>query len=114
MTAPLTVEIELKELLIELKQSIKDLDTKQDQRFNALEAKTDQRFNALEAKTDQRFNTLENKIENLTKTVTILSEKFDGLDKRVNKLENTQTTQLWALIALLIGAFVKFGFFPNI
>jgi predicted nuclease with TOPRIM domain len=103
MTAPLTVEIELKELLIELKQSIKDLDTKQDQRFNALEAKT-----------DQRFNTLENKIENLTKTVTILSEKFDGLDKRVNKLENTQTTQLWALIALLIGAFVKFGFFPNI
>ena len=92
MTAPLTVEIELKEILIELKQSIKDLDTKIDQRFNALE----------------------NKVENLDKTVTTLSEKFDGLDKRVTKLENTQTTQLWALIALLIGAFVKFGLFPNI
>jgi uncharacterized coiled-coil DUF342 family protein len=42
-----------------------------------------------------------------------LSEKLDGIDKRVSKLEGTQTTQLWALIVLLVGAFLKFGFFPN-
>ena len=42
-----------------------------------------------------------------------VSEKLDGIDKRVSKLEGTQTTQLWALIILLVGAFLKFGFFPN-
>lgn len=42
-----------------------------------------------------------------------VSEKLDGIDKRVSKLEGTQTTQLWALIILLVGAFLKLGFFPN-
>ena len=41
------------------------------------------------------------------------SEKLDGIDKRVSKLESTQTTQLWALIVLLVGAFLKFAFFAN-
>ena len=113
MTTPLTVEIELKDLLIELRQSVKDLDAKQEQRFKELEQKTEQRFNQLEEKTEQRFKELENKVDKIGTTVTALSEKLDSLDKRVGKLESTQATQLWALIALLIGAFIKFGFFPN-
>ena len=42
-----------------------------------------------------------------------VSDKLDGIDKRVSKLESTQTTQLWALIVLLVGAFLKFAFFAN-
>jgi predicted nuclease with TOPRIM domain len=63
---------------------------------------------------------IENKIDKLTEKVTTLeiavaalSEKFDGMDRRVLKLENTLTIQLWALILAVVGAIVKFGFFPN-
>jgi hypothetical protein len=42
-----------------------------------------------------------------------LDEKLDSVDKRVNGLESNQNRQIWVLIVAVIGAIVKFGFFPN-
>jgi tetrahydromethanopterin S-methyltransferase subunit G len=62
---------------------------------------------------DDRFGRIEQKLEALPR----IEARLDSLDKRVENLEGSQRSQIWALIITVIGAtitaVVKFGFFPN-
>jgi chaperonin cofactor prefoldin len=97
-----TVTFSLEDFLIRLEEKI-------DKRFAELNQKIDKQF----ADVNQKIDKLTDKVNALEVTVSALSEKVDGMDRRVIKLENTLTIQLWALIGVIVSAVVKFGFFPN-
>lgn len=60
-------------------------------------------------KIDDRLKRIEQKLEVLPKIETEITQlRADSTD-----LKSNQRYQIWALIVLLMGAFVKFGFFPN-
>lgn len=79
MNEPVTVTYSLEEVLKELRQEIKDVNTKLD-----------------------KLNTIEVEIAKL-------SQKIEGMDNRLKTVEGTQKNQVWALIVLLAGAFVTAG-----
>ena len=79
MNEPVTVTYSLEEVLKELKQEIKDVNTKLD-KLNSIEVE-----------------------------IAKLSEKVEGMDNRLKTVEGTQRNQVWALIVLLAGAFVTAG-----
>jgi prefoldin subunit 5 len=60
-------------------------------------------------KIDDRLERIEQKLEVLPKIETEITQ----LRADITDLKSNQRYQIWALIVLLMGAFVKFGFFPN-
>ncbi len=78
MNEQITVPYDLADILKELKQDIKDVNTKLD-------------------KQSEKLNTIEVNIATLT-------EKVDGMDKRLEKVEGTQKNQVWTLIGILATA----------
>lgn len=83
MNEPVTVSYDLVEVLKELKQDIKGLNTKLD-------------------KQSEKLNTIE-------VNIATLNEKVDGMDKRLEKVEGTQKNQVWTLIAILATAILGLG-----
>ncbi|EAZ88274.1 hypothetical protein [Crocosphaera chwakensis] len=90
MNEPVTVTYSLEEVFKriedkidnnqkEIKQEIKDINTKLD-KLNGIEVK-----------------------------IATLTEKVEGMDKRLEKVEGTQKNQVWALIILLAGAIATAG-----
>ena len=51
--------------------------------------------------------------EKLTGEIKTLDEKVDGLAKRIDNQEFVSRGVLIGLIVAILGAFAKFGFFPN-
>ena len=84
MNEPITVPYDLADILKELKQDIKEVNTKLD-------------------KQSEKLNTIEVNIAGLT-------EKVEGIDNRLKVVEGTQKNQVWALIVLLGGAIVTASF----
>ena len=73
-------------------------------------------FSRLEQKIDDNQKELNHKLESLQKDVTdlkvgvaTLTEKVEGMDKGLEKVEGTQKNQVWALIVLLAGAIATAG-----
>lgn len=73
-------------------------------------ARFDRRFD----KIDERFDKIDEKLENLQKEITDvkieqakLSEKIDGLSKRVDNQEFTNRGILIALVVAIIGSVAK-------
>ncbi|MGK7881375.1 MAG: hemolysin XhlA family protein [Crocosphaera sp.] len=83
MNEQITVPYDLADILKELKQDIKDVNTKLD-------------------KQSEKLNTIEVNIATLT-------EKVDGMDKRLEKVEGTQKNQVWTLIGILATAILGLG-----
>ncbi len=83
MNEPVTVSYDLVEVLKELKQDIKGLNTKLD-------------------KQSEKLNTIE-------VNIATLNEKVDGMDKRLEKVEGTQKNQVWTLIGILATAILGLG-----
>lgn len=83
------------------------------------------------AKFDQRFDRLEQRLDRIDTDLTDLKiaqtkldgklgrveDKIDILDHRVQRLEDNQNKQIWALILAILGALItatiRFGFFPK-
>ena len=65
------------------------------------------------AKIDGRLEHIKSGQADIKVSLARLDEKLDSVDKRVNGLESNQNRQIWVLIVAVIGAIVKFGFFPN-
>jgi len=64
-------------------------------------------------KIDSQLEHIESGQADIKVSLAHLEEKLDSVDKRVNGLESNQNRQIWVLIVAVIGAIVKFGFFPN-
>ena len=64
-------------------------------------------------KIDSRLEHIKSGQTDIKVSLARLEEKLDSVDKRVNGLESNQNREIWVLIVAVIGAIVKFGFFPN-
>ena len=79
MNEPITVPYDLTDILKELKQDIKDVNTKL-----------------------EKLNTIEVELAEV-------KTELKGVSKRLESVEGTQKNQVWALIVLLGGAIVTAG-----
>ena len=83
MSNPVIIETDLKEIL----------------------AKIDNRLDRM----DGRFDRIEQKLEALPRIETEITQ----LKTDVTELKSSQRSQIWVLIVAVVGAIIKFGFFPN-
>jgi peptidoglycan hydrolase CwlO-like protein len=110
-----------------LEEFLKDFKSDISKQFTELNQKTDKRFDdvskqfaEVNQKIDKQFTEVNQKIDNQGKDITQLKVDMaevkttvDGMDKRLLRLENTLSVQIWALIIAVFGACAKYVFFPN-
>ncbi|MGK7941045.1 MAG: hypothetical protein AB4062_13030 [Crocosphaera sp.] len=58
---------------------------------------------------DDKLDTIQKDVMDLKVGVATLTEKVEGMDKRLEKVEGTQKNQVWALIILLATAIATAG-----
>ncbi len=61
---------------------------------------------------ENKFEKIETKLEKLNTIevqIATLTEKVDGMDKRIEKVEGTQKNQVWTLIGILATAILGLG-----
>jgi prefoldin subunit 5 len=58
---------------------------------------------------DSRFDCIEQKLEALPR----IEAEIAQLKVDVTDLKGSQRSQIWVLIVTVVGAIIKFGFFPN-
>jgi hypothetical protein len=61
------------------------------------------------AKMDNRLDRIEQKLEALPR----IEAEITQLKVDVTDLKGSQRSQIWVLIVTVVGAIIKFGFFPN-
>jgi hypothetical protein len=61
------------------------------------------------AKMDNRLDRIEQKLEALPR----IEAEIAQLKADVTDLKGSQRSQIWVLIVTVVGAIIKFGFFPN-
>jgi uncharacterized protein YaaN involved in tellurite resistance len=84
-----TVTYSLEAVLKEIKDSIKEVSQKVD---------------TLHQSVNERLTKLEIGQAELKGDIKALTEKVEGMDKRLENVEGTQKNQVWTLIILLSGA----------
>lgn len=104
MTNPIIIETDLKDILQKLGDKLERVEQKLDVLPKAEAEISQLRPNVADLKR------IERKLDILPKIETEITQ----LRADVADLKSNQRYQIWALIVLLIGAFVKFGFFPNL
>jgi hypothetical protein len=60
-------------------------------------------------KIDNRLDRIEQKLEALPR----IEAEITQLKVDVTDLKGSQRSQIWVLIVAVVGAIIKFGFFPN-
>ncbi|MEL4895418.1 hypothetical protein [Crocosphaera sp. Alani8] len=58
---------------------------------------------------DDKLDSIQKDVMDLKVGVATLTEKVEGMDKRLEKVEGTQKNQVWALIILLASAIATAG-----
>ncbi len=76
-----------------------------DQRHNDLLRELDQRFSQI----DQRFSQTNQRADQLERR---MDQGFNDLRQDIRTLNTTVQRQMWALIAVVVGAAIKVLFFP--
>ena len=61
------------------------------------------------AKMDNRLDRIEQKLEALPR----IDAEITQLKVDVTEIKGSQRSQIWVLIVTVVGAIIKFGFFPN-
>jgi peptidoglycan hydrolase CwlO-like protein len=61
------------------------------------------------AKIENRLDRIEQKLEALPR----IEAEITQLKVDVTDLKGSQRSQIWVLIVTVVGAIIKFGFFPN-
>lgn len=89
-----TVTYSLEAVLKEIKDSIKEVSQKVD---------------TLSQSVTERLTKLEIGQTEIKGDIKALTEKVEGVDKRLEKVEGTQKNQIWTLIILLGSAIVTAG-----
>ena len=107
MNEPVTVTYSLEEIFSRLEQKIESNQKETNEQFKELNNKLE----TIQKETNEQFKEFGQKLETLQKDVTdlkigqaTLTEKLNGMDNRLEKVETTQINQVWALIVLLFGA----------
>ncbi|QGZ89693.1 shikimate dehydrogenase [Microcystis aeruginosa] len=105
-----TVSYSLESVLKEIKDSIKEVNQKMD----TLQQDVNQKIDTLQKDVNQKIDTLQRDVSDLKVGQAKLTEKVEGMDKRLEKVENEQYTLVKAIsdlqgfrgliVPILIGA----------
>ncbi|AKV70726.1 shikimate dehydrogenase [Microcystis panniformis] len=105
-----TVTYSLESILKEIKDSIKEVNQKMD----TLQKDVNQKMDTLQKDVNQKIDTLQEDVNDLKVGQAKLTEKVEGMDKRLEKVENEQYTLVKAIsdlqgfrgliVPILIGA----------
>jgi chromosome segregation ATPase len=105
-----TVSYSLESVLKEIKDSIKEVNQKMD----TLQQNVNQKIDTLQKDVNQKIDTLQRDVSDLKVGQAKLTEKVEGMDKRLEKVENEQYTLVKAIsdlqgfrgliVPILIGA----------
>jgi len=105
-----TVTYSLESVLKEIKDSIKEVSQKMD----TLQRDVNQKIDTLQGDVNQKIDTLQGDVSDLKVGQAKLTEKVEGMDKRLEKVENEQSTLVKAIsdlqgfrgliVPILIGA----------
>ncbi|MFM6516467.1 MAG: shikimate dehydrogenase [Microcystis panniformis] len=105
-----TVTYSLESVLKEIKDSIKEVNQKMD----TLQQDVNQKIDSLQRDVNQKIDTLQEDVNDLKVGQAKLTEKVEGMDKRLEKVENEQYTLVKAIsdlqgfrgliVPILIGA----------
>jgi chromosome segregation ATPase len=105
-----TVTYSLESVLKEIKDSIKEVNQKMD----TLQQDVNQKIDTLQKDVNQKIDTLQRDVSDLKVGQAKLTEKVEGMDKRLEKVENEQYTLVKAIsdlqgfrgliVPILIGA----------
>ncbi|AKV70730.1 MAG: shikimate dehydrogenase [Microcystis sp.] len=105
-----TVTYSLESVLKEIKDSIKEVNQKMD----TLQKDVNQKMDTLQKDVNQKIDTLQEDVNDLKVGQAKLTEKVEGMDKRLEKVENEQYTLVKAIsdlqgfrgliVPILIGA----------
>jgi len=93
-------------LLIQKSQDILD---RIDKRLDRIEQKFGTRIDRMEQKFETRLDGIDQKLEILPR----IEAEITQLKGDVTDLKSSQRSQIWVLIVTVVGAIIKFGFFPN-
>ncbi|MEA5534155.1 hypothetical protein [Crocosphaera sp. XPORK-15E] len=108
MNEPVTVTYSLEEVLKRIEDKIDNNQKEIKQEIKDINAKLDN--NQKEIKQEIKdVNTKLDKLNTIEVQIVTLTEKVEGIDKRMEKVEGTQKNQVWALIVLLVGAIATAG-----
>jgi chromosome segregation ATPase len=116
-----TVTYSLESVLEEIKDSIKEVNQKMDtlqkdvnQKMDTLQKDVNQKIDTLQKDVNQKIDTLQEDVNDLKVGQAKLTEKVEGMDKRLEKVENEQYTLVKAIsdlqgfrgliVPILIGA----------
>jgi len=105
-----TVTYSLESVLKEIKDSIKEVN----QKIDTLQKDVNQKIDTLQKDVNQKIDTLQRDVSDLKVGQAKLTEKVEGMDKRLEKVENEQYTLVKAIsdlqgfrgliVPILIGA----------
>ncbi|WP_375329356.1 shikimate dehydrogenase [Microcystis sp. BLCC-F210] len=105
-----TVTYSLESVLKEIKDSIKEVNQKMD----TLQKDVNQKIDSLQRDVNQKIDSLQEDVNDLKVGQAKLTEKVEGMDKRLEKVENEQYTLVKAIsdlqgfrgliVPILIGA----------
>ena len=105
-----TVTYSLESVFKEIKDSIKEVN----QKIDTLQKEVNQKIDTLQKDVNQKIDTLQRDVSDLKVGQAKLTEKVEGMDKRLEKVENEQYTLVKAIsdlqgfrgliVPILIGA----------
>ena len=98
MSNPVIIETDLKDILDRI-----------DKRLDRIEQKFETRIDRMEQKFETRLDGIDQKLEILPR----IEAEIAQLKVDVTDLKGSQRSQIWVLIVTVVGAIIKFGFFPN-
>ncbi|MDJ0601452.1 MAG: shikimate dehydrogenase [Crocosphaera sp.] len=93
MSEPVTVRYSLEEILKEIKQEIKDVNTKLDDVQKDVNTKLDD----VQKDVNTKLDNLQKDVTDLKVGQATLTEKVSGIDKRLEKVETEQDTMVKAI-----------------
>jgi DNA anti-recombination protein RmuC len=109
MSNPVIIETDLKDILDRIDKRLDRIEQKFETRIDRMEQKFETRLDGMEQKFETRLDGIDQKLEILPRIEAEIAQlKVDVID-----LKGSQRSQIWVLIVTVVGAIIKFGFFPN-
>ena len=93
----------------EIRQEIKEINQKIDSNHKEVNEKIDSNYKEIKEDIEEFQKDVDKRLNNLEVGLGTLTEKVEGMDKRLQNVEGTQKNQIWALIVIVASAIITGG-----
>ncbi|MDJ0661335.1 MAG: hypothetical protein QNJ42_17870 [Crocosphaera sp.] len=93
----------------EIRQEIKEINQKIDSNHKEVNEKIDSNHKEIKQEIKEFQKDVDKRLNNLEVGLGTLTEKVEGMDKRLQNVEGTQKNQIWALIVIVASAIITGG-----